>query len=501
MPSLSASSQSNAWTRGRARAAWPMIACIAALCASACRDTREDANYCSTCASGETAESVNTDMSVQEGAMAAPSSDGPNSTAKTGPSMMSTIPAQAGAGRAAQGAAAVSGAGNVNSGGTATAGTRAGQAGTAARSGGNANSGSGGRTAANGGNVSAPMRDAGAGGPEPTLDAGNPAPMPCNGSCPPQIPVCDETKSPAECVQCSGEDQRECTGATKTCDLEQNKCVQCTVNDTRDCPRDTPVCNAENRCVRCTSDNVDSCPAAQPICIDENRCVECRTNNDCRDGTRNMCNTDGVCVTCMTDAQCMDPANPRCDATTNGCVGCEASSDCAGRFPGTPLCDKQKKRCVACVPDSDMLCEAGFLCDANSNTCVSGMPNRKNCDTCMLDSECAQSPSIAACIDHEGGKRCFATAPGAMPRCEPGYMPATVQGRTHFYCMPISPATCQSIADAISEKMCTTLQDCGKGGQCPAPDLHCRLSCSPNAPETCPAPLVCDGQNRVCKKR
>lgn len=502
MPSLSASSQSNACTRSRALTA---LVWVASLCALACRDTREDANYCSTCATGETAESVNTDMSVQEGGTSAPATEDPigaaNSGVKTGPGMMSTMPTQAGAGRAATGAAATSGAGNVNSGASAAAGTRAGQAGTAARSGSNANSGGGGITAANGGSSANPSRDAGTGtgNPEPAPDAGNPTPMPCNGSCPASNPVCDESKTPAQCVQCTIEDQRECKGDTRTCDFEQNKCVQCTLNDARNCPRDAAVCNAENRCVHCTSERVDSCPPAQPICIDESRCVECRTNNDCRDGNRTMCNTDGACVTCLNDGQCMDPASPRCDAATNACVGCESSSDCAGRFPGTPHCDKQTKACVVCLPDSDMLCEAGLFCDANSHTCVPGTPNRRNCDTCMLDKECAQSPSISACIEHENGRHCFATAPGAMPRCEPGYMPASVQGRSQLYCLPISPATCQAIADAVVEKMCMKPEDCAKGSQCQMPELRCRLAC--NAGQQCPAPLTCDEQNRVCKKR
>lgn len=509
MPHLSAPALSHVSAQKRARRSLTAAVWIAIIGLSACRDTREDTNFCSTCGS---ADGVGTDMGAQEdGSGNAATTDGssPGTGVTPGAGMMSTMAtmaamptmssstsAQAGAGGPAQSAnaAATSGGAGTSSGSAATAGARA-QAGGAARPGTGVNGANGG----SGSDPDAPGVPRDAGMTEPTPDAGTPAPTPCNGACPDSSPVCDESVTPARCVECTADNRLACSGDTKTCDLEQNRCVQCTANDARNCDRETPVCNQENRCVRCTNERAESCPAAQPICIDEARCVECRTNDDCRTGDRNMCNAENKCVTCMNDAQCMDPAYPRCDAATNGCVGCETSNDCGARFPQTPFCEKQTKTCVTCLPNGESQCGAGLFCDPGASyTCAPGRPTLQNCTPCQEDKDCGQAPSISACIPHDNGRYCFAAARSAAPTCDPGYFPAPAASHPQLmYCLPINPVTCSTIANALNERMCENPGDCGSGGLCPPmPDNRCRLSCGGD--EQCPAPMRCD--ERICRK-
>ena len=509
MPSLSASQKSHPRIH-RPLAAAGLITWLLALCASGCRDMREDANFCSTCTGAEN----------PDGTMASPQDSTPSSEAqsttppsasggRTAGSATSTSN-QAGNGNNAQGASAA--APSSGSGGP-TAGARGPQAGAAARGGNGANSGtsgnsgnSGGRDAGASDSGSEPTRDAGRQEPqepqepEPTPDAGQMTPaLPCNGSCPNDRPVCDETKATPQCVQCTAEEQFACVGATSTCDVEQQKCVQCTPEDARHCDGATPTCNKDNRCVVCTADLPTSCPAAQPLCDNEQRCVEClpgRTENCTFD--RSMCNADGRCVACMNDSHCTDPSKPRCDTQTNSCVGCEGNSDCT-RFPVANVCDRETNRCVACSPTGEP-CAAGQYCDRNLYQCVPGLPKKRGCERCSTDSDCADSPTIAACIEsqQDNDRFCFVTVVAATPVCEQGYAPTPVRGRDNLmYCMPVSTLSCPAIASALSNKECSNANECGRNGQCPMePDNTCKVRCSDN--QSCPAPMYCDAQ--VCKR-
>jgi hypothetical protein len=214
---------------------------------------------------------------------------------------------------------------------------------------------------------------------------------------------------------------------------------------------------------------------------------------------RSMCNADGKCVTCMNDAQCPDPAHPRCDLQTNSCVGCDGASDCSVRFPNAPHCDRDTKACVACSPTGEAQCAVGLFCDPNLYLCVPGTPRRSNCEPCGADEECAQSPSISACIEvaADNGRYCFAAAVSATPRCEAGYMPLTAPGRPDvMYCMP--PSSCRALADARSGKTCNSAMDCGRRGLCPAPGGACTVQC--NSTQDCPSPLSCDPILGECRK-
>ena len=513
MPSHSAYLQSNVRSGERARARRPLAAAVfmsvlSALCSVGCRDMREDANYCSSCASGEPSDGTMTEPQSTDPGSEVMGSSAPSSSSggHTAGSMTSTSN-QAGTGNGSQAAspAAPSGGASAASGssGVPTAGTRGPQAGAAAR-GGNAGPSSSERDAGNA-DPGSSMRDAGSQEPtepEPTPDAGAMTPpLPCNGQCPNDRPVCDETKAVPQCVQCTAQEQFACVGATSTCDVEQQKCVQCTPDDARHCDDATPTCNQDNRCVACRLDVPTSCPSAQQICDNEQRCVECLPGRTeyCPDN-RTMCNADGQCVECMNDAQCQNPGKPRCDSATNSCVGCERAEDC-GRFPDAPVCDEESKQCVACSP-TGALCPAGSFCARDIYQCLPGTPKRRGCEPCATDSDCAESPSVAACIEQDNDSFCFTAAIPAAPLCEQGYTAMSVRGRGDImYCMPV--ASCPAISNALNNKSCTSSNDCGRGGQCPmAPANTCKLSCSDSQP--CPAPFYCDQSNpmnKVCKQR
>lgn len=508
MPSLSASPQSSARSSDHARVIRPLAAAalvtwLAALCSVGCRDMREDANFCSSCTGAESADGT---MSVAQDTAPASSevestSNPPSAGKSAGP--MTSTSSQAGAGNGSQGASPAAPSGGASAAGGSSsvpaAGTRGQQAGAAAR-GGNGGPSSSGRDAGGGDSGSPGARDAGSEEPtepEPTPDAGPMTPaLPCNGPCPNERPVCDETKSTPQCVQCTAQEQFACIGATSTCDVEQQKCVQCTQDDARHCDGATPTCNKDNRCVVCAVDRPNSCPAAQPLCDNEQRCVEClpgRTENCPSD--RTMCNADGRCVECMNDSQCLEPGKPRCDTGTNSCVGCQGDGDCA-RFPGAPVCDAESKECAACSP-TGQLCPVGQYCDSDVHQCVPGVPKKRSCEPCQNQSECADSPSIAACLESQGDNGSFCFNATATPVCEPGYMAASRGRNNLMYCVPFSSFSCPAINSALSNKSCANENECGRGGQCPMPPENtCKLPCSENQP--CPAPFVCDQTAKVC---
>jgi hypothetical protein len=116
-----------------------------------------------------------------------------------------------------------------------------------------------------------------------------------------------------------------------------------------------------------------------------------------------------------------------------------------------------------------------------------------------MDTECADSPSIAACIEQDNDRFCFAATPTAVPFCEQGYVATMVPSRPNaMYCMPASTMSCAAITNAQANKACMEPGECGKGGVCPMPENVCRQSCTSS--QECPAPLYCEQTAKVCRR-
>jgi hypothetical protein len=479
----------------RTRAVWPMAMLFTWVTLFGCRDTREDANYCSNCGPNDAG-------ATKQGMSAAMASDGSGSAQAEGSGVRANPPS-GGSTSTASGTPAMSTTPNMSMAGQAGSGTRpaASSGGRAAPAAGTpataADGGSDPQTPSGGSGSSAP-RDAGTSeqdpDTEPPRDAGSTAPpVPCGGQCPPQTPVCDETRS--QCVQCTAQNQLACIAPTATCDVAQNKCVECTPDNPRECDPETPVCNRNNRCVRCTNDLPNSCPEAENICDNEMRCVECQPGgfNTCP-MERGLCRQDGKCVTCMEDANC-DATRPVCDRNTNACIGCRGPSDCGTRFPLTPFCDKDIQQCVACSP-SESQCGVGSFCDATTYACLPDIPLRGACQPCAADNECGKSQSISACIEQGGAKSCFIAVARSNGVCEPGYEPQPVPGRPPelSYCMPSAASSCPALTNAVLGTACTSDAECGRNGKCL--EGTCTVSCVVS--QDCPSPLSCNAA--FCKR-
>lgn len=526
MPSLSASQNSTACPSVHARLSRPLAAAayligLCALGAAGCRDTREDPNFCTSCASDESSTGAQEELPPED-----PSSE-PMTTTPPDSSAGSMTSSSTQAGSRAQTASADAASGGSSAAGSSSAGTSGARAGAAARGG----SGAADRDAGLDNGSSNP-RDAGSQQPmEPEFprDAGPMTPaMPCNGPCPNDRPVCDETKPVPQCVQCTADQQFACIGETPTCDVEQQKCVECTPQDARNCRNGNKrTCNKDNRCVACTAELPGSCPPAQPVCDNEERCVECLPDRPehCT-GERSVCNGDRCvecipgrpehcagkgersicdgdrCVECMSDTDCGDLAKPRCDLQTNSCLPCEGNNDCA-RFPGANVCENERKACVGCSPTGE-LCPVGQFCDRNTFQCQRADPKKPACERCENDPECADSESIAACIvspQDDNYKFCSRATDATAPRCPNGYMPTSVPGRSAklLYCTPIGTLSCPAIQSALNSLPCMSESDCGRAGKCPSPmppDNICSLSCTDT--KGCPDPLRCDPNLQRC---
>ncbi|HTU58293.1 MAG TPA: hypothetical protein VMF89_07660, partial [Polyangiales bacterium] len=128
-------------------------------------------------------------------------------------------------------------------------------------------------------------------------------------------------------------------------------------------------------------------------------------------------------------------------------------------------------------------------------------PKKRGCEPCEGNSECADSPSISACLEgqQDNGRFCFTATINAAPLCEQGYT-ATRGPAGIMYCMPVNSLSCTAINNAARNNRCEEANDCGRGGNCPmAPDNTCKLACSDS--QGCPAPLYCDPMAKICKNQ
>lgn len=131
-----------------------------------------------------------------------------------------------------------------------------------------------------------------------------------------QTPKCDTSQTTNKCVQCRNQVDCSSQKETPVCDEETQRCVTCRTND--DCPSGSPVClnniNGGSTCVQCTPENDSQCTGNTPFCSAErNACVSCTKNSDCTSRVNSVCR-DGTCAPeCRTDRDCQWSPNSYCD--------------------------------------------------------------------------------------------------------------------------------------------------------------------------------------------
>lgn len=140
------------------------------------------------------------------------------------------------------------------------------------------------------------------------------------------IPVCDGIVIPPACRPCNAFDSgNACDLVTPACATKgpkQGQCVPCTADTPKSCTGATPVCDDANYvCVGCNT-SADCTTATAPVCEPKTKtCRACAKDNECANGK--VCDladagsTAGQCVECTSDAQC---GAKKCDLKTRACV-------------------------------------------------------------------------------------------------------------------------------------------------------------------------------------
>jgi MYXO-CTERM domain-containing protein len=136
--------------------------------------------------------------------------------------------------------------------------------------------------------------------------------------CVAQIPICDGVLAPPACRPCNEyDDEAACTNACATSGTKDGQCVACTSNDAKACSGATPACDdATYTCVACVK-NDDCKNASTPICDTTHVCRGCTSDSDCTGGR--VCDSsggdagadagdaeNGQCVACNTNAECQE---------------------------------------------------------------------------------------------------------------------------------------------------------------------------------------------------
>ena len=446
------------------------------LCASGCRDVREDPDYCLHCnsevasieseaptttgspASAEQADGAGGDQSMSTGA--SPASSGTAMTESAG------VGGQPSAGEAASLGSKDAGTPTATSdAGRGPLGPEGGSAGRAPAEQAGSQSGTG-------------SSDGAGGNPSETMDAGKPEPPPpCGVICTGDTPVCDEARK--RCVQCSATMVDACPADAPACNVDT--CVQCVAD--RDCPASNPLCDATaNRCVPCMGAILGSCEGATPACDDANKCVECSPGQTSAcDGSRPLCEAElHRCVECLRSEDCLSQERPRCDG--NVCSGCLSKADC--RDPSSPVCDLNGA-CVQCMQHSD--CRTSEDCDQNNHVCVPKPPppppgTKAPCERCEQDAECAGGADASCSQLGNFGKYCFQTAPAGGDCVQP-FRAQSLPGKDGSFCVPRDSASCEALA--LVGELCPPT-GCGAGGRC---NQFCTIGCG--GEKDCPAGFAC----------
>jgi hypothetical protein len=267
----------------------------------------------------------------------------------------------------------------------------------------------------------------------------------------------------------------------------------------------TPVCNeATNQCVQCTATNSMQCSGATPVCkTSTNACVECIAEAQCTTGDKRVCNTtSNTCVQCLMNSSCTTATAPRCDA--GECKPCTANSDCT-HISGKGVCSSGE--CVQCTSTDAAACGAN-PCNPSTKRCSAYGTNRRPCEVCDTDANCATANHFCVPMQYKGMNRpagyCLKDGMSAGGCVRPFTVP--LAGRTSlsgmtgktFCSVNETLTTCEAVRGLLDDQACPNGMDteCPQGGLCRTVGLtanRCSYACgvaaecvnSPSPGSTC----------------
>jgi hypothetical protein len=238
------------------------------------------------------------------------------------------------------------------------------------------------------------------------------------------------------------------------------------------CTGATPVCNdATDQCVQCLQSN--HCSGAKSVCkTATNTCVECIGNTDCV-GDKRFCDAaSNSCVTCLGNTACATAMASRCDA--GECKPCSSNTDCA-HISGKAVCSSGE--CVQCTPTEASACGAN-PCNPVTKRCSAHSTNRRPCDACDTDANCATPNHFCVPMRYKGSDRpggyCLKETTSAGGCTRPFTVPLTARtslsGITNrTYCgINETLATCEAVRARLDDQACPGGLDseCPQGGIC-----------------------------------
>jgi len=244
---------------------------------------------------------------------------------------------------------------------------------------------------------------------------------------------------------------------------------------------------------RCRDDQ--ACPAQAPICRDRS-CARCTQHADCsRFPETPACGPEGACVACAGDQKSLCAGStPACDPATSQCVQCVDDADCP--VPERAACTAGRT-CGLCTDDADCA-RFGFVCEAESGTCVACRPATEQVD-CRIDKTCNPATTrCAATACDPVRKSCTSNTLGSLSICRACVSDS--ECATDHRCIPLffGPTTARQELGGFCMKIGST----GCAEPFRAPPIDGRTSLSGRAPEpycginetltSCPAILALD---------
>jgi hypothetical protein len=213
----------------------------------------------------------------------------------------------------------------------------------------------------------------------------------------------------------------------------------------------------------------DECSGSTPVCKEsDGTCVQCTGMGHCTAPT-SICNTStNTCVECLTQTDCTEATASRCVA--GECMSCQTKTDCA-HIAGKGACDGTE--CVQCTEEDAAAC-GGNPCNPVTKVCSAFGTNRRPCESCDTDANCANADHFCVPMQYMGADRvggyCLQRDSGT---CEGPYSVGasgrtTLSGVTGTTFCTISEAlvTCEAVRALLDTMRCPNGNECPESGLC-----------------------------------